>query len=650
MDETTVLCRRLEELADLSDELVKVMTEGHTPRIREVLDVWRRSLSKLGDANIASRGANAPVPDADMLARMKEYTQRVHRADARVKEWLTRPTPNEEELLATKEGIAEICDLLIPTSWDRERDVLMFMGGQAAGILQELEARSYKRLLLYLMEDEPEPDVSDAVVVCRSLPEVRTALETFPGALPRVALTKHMGPFPEELAQEVADTVREHIEALYTRRNTVDTHGFAWIQQGINNLPAIASWPSVQALKQGAFKGIPCIIAAPGPSLMKNVHLLREAKGRAVILSLNRTLKGLNQAGVVPDLVMIVDPTDLRYHFTGVPIEPIGALVLGATVHPELYKLPARRIITYSGNSGVERWVYDGVGESPQILSAGSVATSAVSLAVMWGMNPVILVGQDLAFTGDQYYASTVHDGATRVRTRADGQTFVMEGFSDDLKKLPLYRTGQSDEQRLLEVRGYYGDMVRTSFALRMFHRWFEAAAEGHANTRFLNCTEGGVYIQGMEHISLREVLDRDLTTPVNVEERLDQVMACTDRRKRRQMMAAHVTTMMAAFDECAGLARRCTKLAEKALRQADALAKLDHTEKQLTAALRPILFISFMWQKELRRVQEVGRDAKTLKHSLEASRHFYRLIEQAAGQVRPELDKSLVALKVEAD
>ena len=46
----------------------------------------------------------------------------------------------------------------------------------------------------------------------------------------------------------------------------------------------------------------------PGPSLEKTLHLLKEAKSKAVIIAVDAALPTLLPAGILPDLLVAIDP------------------------------------------------------------------------------------------------------------------------------------------------------------------------------------------------------------------------------------------------------------------------------------------------------------------------------------------------------
>ena len=87
---------------------------------------------------------------------------------------------------------------------------------------------------------------------------------------------------------------------ILENRKKVSTHTVRhlwpiWRRQGITNIPEIAKWPTVLDVGD-RFKGKPFVCVAPGPSLSKNVKLLHELKGKAIICA-RRTAPDISPSG-----------------------------------------------------------------------------------------------------------------------------------------------------------------------------------------------------------------------------------------------------------------------------------------------------------------------------------------------------------------
>ncbi len=168
-------------------------------------------------------------------------------------------------------GTADTLDM----EWDPQRDILVLVGDGGPALARKLLEQGQRRIIVYCSTPPGEPG---EVVVVTSTQELRLALLGFPGLaagraglhrLPSATIT----PREIELVQDVIDEVAQ---SLGTQLNTIDRFGESWILQGIANTPAVASWPSIDALRE-PFRGRPCVIVSPGPSLTRNIEQVLSA-------------------------------------------------------------------------------------------------------------------------------------------------------------------------------------------------------------------------------------------------------------------------------------------------------------------------------------------------------------------------------------
>ena len=242
------------------------------------------------------------------------------------------------------------------------------------------------------------------------------------------------------------------------------------------------------------------IVVAAGPSLNKNIQELKSAKGKSFIIAVDTALKPLLNAGIVPDMFFIVDgkkPMDLIKK-DGVEKIP---MVTALNANPEIlnyhrgmkfffdesYRF-AEKIIMKSGL----RW--------GEVDTGGSVATNAFSLLYKIGLKTIILVGQDLALTGN--------------KTHADG-TFE--------EKMPEIDTKNNEW-----VEGNYEEKVPTRTDLKVFLNWYESTIrlyKGYVkDLRVINATEGGAKIEGTEVMTLKDAIEENCRKDVDIEKCLEQI------------------------------------------------------------------------------------------------------------------------------
>lgn len=318
--------------------------------------------------------------------------------------------------------------------------------------------------------------------------------------LKKVAVVEHPASvrrYPEYY-RAVRRRVRDALNNALLNLVTIMSHGGDWMRNAILNLPAVLASPGIVELF-GKFSGRPAIIISAGPSLDKNVDLLAEAKGRALLLCVDTALKAVLKRGIRPDMVFSIDGSLLNYrHFEGVAVDDVWLVAEPMTHHRILEEFRGPKMVMSFG-SPLMRWLERFAGPKGYLPAGGSVATAAFSAAVRMGADPVIFVGQDLAYPAGRFYAS--------------GTFYADNGWRFDV-----------DPRHLIPVPAVDGGEVLTPRNLYNFLRWFEAAIRQTPGVTFVDATEGGALIAGTRVMTLREALDAYCREPVPVAETLAQV------------------------------------------------------------------------------------------------------------------------------
>lgn len=562
-------------------------------------------------ATLAREGVTTIAPKLDDLADVVEVTSialRARGADVAMQRWLARELPADDFLRRTPLGSAVIADAMLPPIWDAEIDLVVLFGpgwGLVGTILRDLGQR---RLIVV------GGDVVDGAIAVEDERELVSAIRTLVPCPPERLAVRGDGPIA---------AVRDTLSDLRIHRNTVRAFSRSWIDHGLANLPAIARNATVSSLGDRC-RGVPIVIVAPGPSLAKNVHLLHELGERAIICAVSHALKPVVAAGVTPDLVLTVDPQDVRYHFAGCDLSRT-TLVNAATVHPSLFELPARNFVSLSANCAIDDWIF---GEDAGIPGGGSVATTALSLALALGCSPIIFVGLDLAFPDGKYYVATSHDGGARAVV--ENGVMRVDGWSREFRAMKSTGGPSAATERTIELPAWTPDgtttdrTVPSSFMFGLFHRWFVERL-ARVETPVYSCTEGGAAIPGMAHRPFADVI---ATLPRRELPRFD------DRVDRRRAFAERFTAY-------ASRLRRIRSLARKAL-DADP-AKLARIERALVRALAPMQFISLLAQHEIERAQDIA--SHTGGDYLGASRNLFATLDEVIAHLEPAIRSAISKL-----
>lgn len=529
---------------------------------------------------------------------------------------------------------------LFGAGWDHARDVLVVLGPAGERFARALAAVGQERTVHMRSGGAPLP--SPAVAAETPLDLYRAVLG-FPGDAPRGAtLRRQPGTALTPADQEaLTRALRAAVESHGTFRRTLDVHGRRWAEHGLANLAHAARVPAVSALR-GAFAGVPCAIVSPGPSLVRNAAELRRAAGRALVMTCSHALIALRDAGVVPDLVVASDPIFSRRHYEGVDPRGPAAFALDVAVHPDHFALPMRRAFAFASHATMDEWVLGAAGDSARLDTGGSVACSELSLATLLGCDPILFVGQDLAFTDGRYYAASSVDGGARIQPAADGASFVL------VRPVPHPVTGavelvQHPAEGMVGVPGWSGGIVPTSTSLLTFLRWFEVAARS-SPARLFNCTEGGAHVDGMTHAPLAEVMGELPERALDVGAVLDARTAGIDLEARRRGVRAAVLAMRQGVEQALAEAAECRRLAGLG-DDPRALAELGRLEGRLARSLRGLPFLSMMGQERIRAAQAQGGGAESLAENLAAAAELFGVVEDAGRAAREPLSRVLAEL-----
>lgn len=281
--------------------------------------------------------------------------------------------------------------------------------------------------------------------------------------------------FPME-QRNVNLIVKESYLADQMRRNTISFFGDIWQQNVRNNLQYLDGAESLNDLYKRYTQ--PVIVASGGPSLTKQLPLLKEIADQVIIIAAGSTIKSLLAAGIEPDYVLTIDGAPINYnlHFKDLEIGKTK-LITALSSHYKITEMYKNNLYFYG--MGIEDTILDYCEERlgikiPIMLNGGSCAHTALHVATFISSGPVALIGQDLAFTNNQTHA-------------ADNAGYI-----------------EIDENWLIrnhayEVEGYNGDKVYTDLTFNSMRQQFEEIYEVLKDNHVIyNCTEGGSKIEGM--------------------------------------------------------------------------------------------------------------------------------------------------------
>ncbi|MBU0568447.1 DUF115 domain-containing protein, partial [bacterium] len=327
----------------------------------------------------------------------------------------------------------------------------------------------------------------------------RVRLDNYYGilTLPQIQLVEH-NPSTARMPdyyQSIKKNLKEATDVALRNMATLNKFAPEWQKNVLTNLPVLVNSPGVNRLF-GNFQNMPAIIVSAGPSLDKNVSDLKEAEGKALIVCVDTALKALLAHSIIPDLVVAIDSQEANYnHIKGLKTEG-PSLVIVPVTNPKIVKELSLPVFVTDYGHPMTKWVENFIGTKGHTKVGGSVATTCFDLLAQLGVNPIIFIGQDLAYTDGKLHT---------------GRTSYMETWVESLNKfstLEAMTRERMKEERLVWVEGQDGNKVLTSYQMQGWITWLaDQIRDARANC--INATEGGAKIEGAPAMKLKEAIKR---------------------------------------------------------------------------------------------------------------------------------------------
>ena len=304
--------------------------------------------------------------------------------------------------------------------------------------------------------------------------------------------------------------IRELIERNLVNEQTLRARGQVWIRDIMENARFIPTAPSAHHL-QGAFDGVPAFIVGAGPSLEKNVELLKQAGERGIVFAVNSSGKALDQAGVKPQILACLESIDVSHLIADLSFIDDVVRLYSLTANPRLFETGTGPMMTLFELLPHIAGPFEAFFDRPGLPVCGSVSTACFSLAYRMGCSPIVLVGQDLAYTEGRCYApGTVYEDSV-VQFSEDGKTLSHDWCATMLDTHQRAANDLLPGQNIQDIPAWGGQgQVRTSSSFSHVQAWFERVASLLARTNgpeLINATEGGASLEGFEEKRLEQVL-----------------------------------------------------------------------------------------------------------------------------------------------
>lgn len=288
--------------------------------------------------------------------------------------------------------------------------------------------------------------------------------------------------------------VKDHIYMQQVNINTIKYFSKEWQKNFTLNLFYAYDDVPLKCLEH--IYNVPVVVASGGPSLTKQIPLLKKVRKHILLISSGSTINSLLKYDIEPDFIVTIDGGINNYrHFETIELKQ-ARIIYSLSNHEKIRERFNRRSLVFISNIDDDLKIYAQKllnKEIDGILGGASVANFALNIAYMISTGPVALIGQDLAYTDNKTHAE--HNK----NFRKIDETYIKQ-------------------RGLFYTEGYYGGQVLTDYTFFTMKHNFERLLQTFSQPeRIYNCTEGGVKLEGYQQLSFQEFFDRYVDTNKNV-------------------------------------------------------------------------------------------------------------------------------------
>ncbi|EHR9110742.1 motility associated factor glycosyltransferase family protein [Campylobacter coli] len=292
--------------------------------------------------------------------------------------------------------------------------------------------------------------------------------------------------FYEDIWHKADKLCEKNIEVIVRNLNSSLCIGFECYSHLLQNIPSmLESIPFQRILSQRKNKFDNAIVVSAGPSLTKQLSLLKAYQDKAVIFCADGALSMLEKEGIVPDYVTNLDYSDWPIKFFQNKENKTSLNVLSCATHPSLVHFLDNKSVILRDDPLYQRFNLNDFG---YIDTGTHVSHFSYTLALALGFKNIIMIGQDLAFDKEG---------------NSHSKGFALGERIDHTLNLPV-----------LQVPAYGGKgEVLTHITWNDYRIKLEYLfACNEQKAKFYNATEGGARINFTEELSFKECCEKLLT------------------------------------------------------------------------------------------------------------------------------------------
>lgn len=261
------------------------------------------------------------------------------------------------------------------------------------------------------------------------------------------------------------------------------------------------------------FSGLPVVLVAAGPSLDKNIHILKKYKDNVIILCADIITFKLLENDIIPDFVCNIDSHETVMEFFHGLDNSNLTLVCPTTAYPKLVNDWKGKLIFFNQTDipGQEKEkilskITKKTGGFGSFFNRFFVGATMLQLSKILNPSIIMLMGYDFAFSDGKHYC----DGAARRRAEYENVKWNTNNNIEERTQAHIkMELGLSDKEYIID-----GVKIKGKTNLDFYKNVFIELIM-HYKLPVINCTEGGIF-RDIDCMNLETAINKYANIPLN--------------------------------------------------------------------------------------------------------------------------------------
>lgn len=374
---------------------------------------------------------------------------------------------------------------------------------------------------------------------------------------------------------KLAELIERNKQKDQINMRTLQKFSHLWLRNMCKNAKLASSFDGIMRFKD-AFKDLPALVIAAGPSLDDVLESLKILQQKTVTICVDTALRACISAGIEPDFIVSVDPQYWNARHLDRLTSPKSILITELASYPQTLRFNCKEILLCSSLYPLGKFLEKRTGDNGALGAGGSVATSAWDFARFIGCSIIYIAGLDLSFPDNKthFKGSTFEEQAVRTATRLN--TVENASYNALYGAYPYF------------AKNYLGGAVLTDKRMSLYAWWFESQYQKYKDTSTRTITPKGLAIPGICVATQDEINDlQDISAQKNA--RLLQANASSAQQKleRTQKFALALQDAKDCLKALLYTSKKALNLCQKELSCKGSVANIAQKLSKLDADLR---------------------------------------------------------------